>query len=99
MNRIAMQFCPSCGRYWVAASTEEASNKIEQRCSVCDVRVEYSWLGFTILALLLFILFATSVFELADRIAVVIFFLFLGIAAYKAIKQQRATQRRLGGRK
>jgi hypothetical protein len=97
MKRISLQFCPSCGRYWVPRSQEEAARKIEQRCRTCHVRVELSWLGFTILGLLLFVLFATSLFQGANRVALGILFIFPGIAAFKALKQYQAIKRRPDG--
>ncbi len=92
-----MQFCPSCGRYWVPKDTEEAAMKVDQLCRVCGVRVEYSWLGFTIIAVGLFILSATSLFEFLNRFAIYILSLIIALAAYKGIKQYRATKRRHGG--
>ena len=93
MKRISMQFCPSCGRYWVPIGPEEASRKILQRCKTCHVRVELSWLGFIILGILLFTLMATDLIPAVNRVGSGILFFFLGIAAYKAVKQHRATKR------
>ena len=93
MKRVSLQFCPSCGRYWVPGSQAEASRQVEQRCLKCDVKVEYSWLGFVILAALLFLLFATSLFPGADKIAPGLLFLLLGMAAYKAFKQHQVRKK------
>ena len=88
-----MQFCPSCGRYWVPGNQAEASRKVEQRCRKCHVKVEFSWLGFVILAVLLFLLVATSLFQGANKIGFGILFILLGIAAFKAVKQHQAIKR------
>lgn len=93
-----MQFCPSCGRYWVPKNTEEAARKVDQLCRVCGVKVEYSWLGFTIVAVGLFILFATSLFEFFNKLAIYILIFILVLAAYKAYKQQRAKKKNLDRR-
>jgi hypothetical protein len=60
------------------------------------VKVEFSWLGFTILAMLLFLLVATSLFQGAEKIALGVLFFLLGIAVYKAVKQHRAAKRTPG---
>ena len=88
-----MQFCPSCGRYWVPGGPEEASRKIVPRCRTCHIKVELSWLGFIILAILFFLLFATSLWPVANRVALGILVFLLGIAAFKAIKQLQAAKR------
>ena len=93
MKRISMQFCPSCGRYWVPINPEEASRKVPQCCRTCHVRVELSWLGFIILGILLFTLMATDLIPAVNSVAPGILFFFLGIAAYKAVKQHRAANR------
>jgi hypothetical protein len=93
MKKISMQFCPSCGHYWVPSGPEEASCKIEQRCRECHVKIELSWLGFFILAVLLFLLVATSLFEGAKTIAIGVLVLFLGIAIFKAFKQYRSLKK------
>jgi len=93
MKRICLQFCPSCGDYWVPRNREEASRKIDQLCMKCHVKVELSWLGFILLAVLLFLLFATSLFPGANKLALGILFFLLSIAALKAFKQHQALKR------
>jgi hypothetical protein len=88
-----MQFCPSCGRYWLPSGPDEASRKIVPTCRKCHVKVELSWLGFIILAVLLFLLFATSLFEGANKIAIGLLFFLLGVAAFKAFKQHHALKK------
>ena len=97
MKRISMQFCPSCGSYWVPIGPEEASRKIVPRCKTCHVRVGLSWLGFIILGILLYILMATALFQLANRVALGILVFFLGIAALKAVQQHQASKRTPSG--
>ena len=93
MTKISLQFCPSCGRYWIPGDTTEAARKVEQRCRTCHVKVEYSWLGFTILGLLLFLLLVTSLFQGAEKIGIGVLVLLLGIAVFKAVKQYKAIQK------
>jgi hypothetical protein len=93
MKKISMQFCPSCGSYWEPGSKEEASRKVEPLCKKCHVKVELSWLGFVLLAVLLCLLFATSLFQGADKIALGFFFVLLGFAAFKAFKQHQALKK------
>jgi hypothetical protein len=99
MKRISMQFCPSCGSYWVPGGPKEASRKIVPRCKKCHVRVGLSWLGFIILGILLYILMATALFQLANRAALGILVFFLGIAALKVVQQHQATKRTPNGEK
>lgn len=88
-----MQFCPSCGRYWVPRGRDEASGKILQKCDTCGVGVKYSWLGYTILGILLYILFATTIFDPASGIALGVLVLCLILAAIKSVQQRRAANR------
>lgn len=74
MNKIILQFCPSCRDYWVPSDRVEASRKIDQLCRKCHVKVELSWLGFIFLAVLLFFLFVTSLFPGANNLALGIYF-------------------------
>ena len=56
-----------------------------------------SWLGFIILGILLYILMATALLQLANRLALGILVFFLGIAALKSVQQHQATKRKPNG--
>lgn len=83
------QFCSSCGRYWSPGNKQQAAERNKQVCSPCQARVEYSWLGYGLAAVLMYLLLATALFPTSRRVAPVLLAVTLVLAVYKAIRQRR----------
>jgi len=90
MNHISFQFCPSCGKYWSPKSQKEAKAAGKQYCSVCDVRIQYSWLGHLLLSIVLGLLFFTDLIPSLQAIAPYCSIFFLITACFQGIKQYLA---------
>jgi len=93
MNPISFQFCPGCGEYWSPKNQDEARAAGKQYCSVCNKRIQYSWLGHILLSIVLGLLFLTDLVPSLQSIAPYISLLFVLTACFQGIKQYLAKKR------